>query len=983
MLKHIRNNVVWELPEDYKGCMKVPGRIYATEKLIDGMEKGVFDQVANVACLPGIYGYSIALPDAHYGYGFPIGGVAAFDVEEGVVSPGGVGYDINCLAPGTKILTEHGCWVKVEDLPKMLTDQKLKVYDVDEGREDDSEIKFVMERGIEEDERAVVLVTESGLTIEGSEDHPVLTPEGYVELGEIEEGDLVVVYPFEGVEYEEKEGTILDESDFEDVDPQVLRYLEERDLIPLRWSDPKVGTLARILGFAMGDGHLGEQAGRLTLSFYGDERTLRELKRDLESLGVKANLHVRKRRYEIETASGRYEGEATSVELRVASRSFALLMEKLGMPRGRKVETPYKVPDWIKEAPLWVKRNFLAGLFAADGSVVKFKRYTPLPINLTQAKVEELEENLREFMNDVAKLLREFGIETTLYEVKSKKNVVYKLAIVGEENIKRFLGKVGYEYDPEKKVEGLAAYAYLKLKERVKKDRKEAAETAAEVYEETGSITKAHEAVADVVNRRFVERVVYDGGISSVRVPEDFPTFERFKEERVLAGGFVIEEVVEVKGVEPEYDRFYDIGVCHGAHNFIADGVVVHNCGVRVMKTDLTEDDVRPKLRELLETIFRNVPAGLGSRHRRVRLSTQELRQVMLYGAEWAVEEGFGFDEDLDHIESRGNMTHAYETIGWEEYGPRDDVASKRAIERGRPQLGTLGSGNHFLEVQVVDEIYDKEAAEKMGIREEGQVTIMVHTGSRGFGHQVCSDHLRIMERSMRDVERRFGVRIPDRQLACAAMGTDEAKRYFNAMNAAANYAFANRQMISHWTRESFVEVFGDEYGDADDMGIEVIYDIAHNMAKIEKHPVDGEERWLVVHRKGATRAFSEEALKKHGEPVPFEGLPQPVLIPGDMGTGSYILIGTEKAMEETWGSTCHGAGRTMSRAAAKRKFWGEDVARELERQGILVKAASMPVVAEEAPPAYKDVDEVVRAVAEAGISDPVVRLRPIGVVKG
>ncbi|NPB01754.1 MAG: RtcB family protein [Methanopyri archaeon] len=407
------------------------------------------------------------------------------------------------------------------------------------------------------------------------------------------------------------------------------------------------------------------------------------------------------------------------------------------------------------------------------------------------------------------------------------------------------------------------------------------------------------------------------------------------------------------------------------------------NCGVRVMKTDLTEEDVRPRLRQLLDAIFRNVPAGLGSRHRKVRLSTGELRQVMLYGAEWAVEQGYGWEKDLDHIESRGNMTHAYEAIGWEEFGPRDDVASKRAIERGRPQLGTLGSGNHFLEVQVVDEIYDEEAAAKMGIREEGQVTIMVHTGSRGFGHQVCSDYLKIMERAMREVENKYGIRIPDRQLACAAMDSENARKYFNAMNAAANYAFANRQMISHWTRESFEEVFGDEFGDAEDMGIEVIYDIAHNMAKIEKHEVDGEEKWLVVHRKGATRAFSEDMLKKHGETVPFEGLPQPVLIPGDMGTGSYILLGTEKAEEETWGSTCHGAGRTMSRAAAKRKFWGERVAKDLEQQGILVKAASMPVVAEEAPPAYKDVDEVVNAVAQAGISDPVVRLRPIGVVKG
>ena len=385
------------------------------------------------------------------------------------------------------------------------------------------------------------------------------------------------------------------------------------------------------------------------------------------------------------------------------------------------------------------------------------------------------------------------------------------------------------------------------------------------------------------------------------------------------------------------------------------------NCGVRVMRTDLREEDVRPKIRELVNTLFSNVPSGLGSRGK-VRLSPAQLDEVIVAGARWAVEHGYGWEDDLRHIEEGGAME-----------GADPGVISPRAKQRGAPQLGTLGSGNHFLEVQVVDRIFDGEKAKVMGITEEGQVTVMVHTGSRGFGHQVASDYLDLMMRE----RGRLGFTLPDKQLICARAGDRLAERYFAAMKGAANYAWANRQMISHWVRESFEKVFGQS---AESLGMRLIYDVAHNIAKLEEHLVDGKRVKVYVHRKGATRSFPPGRPEI---PEDYREIGQPVLIPGSEGTASYILVGTERAMEETFGSAAHGAGRVMSRAAAKRRWRGRDVVEMLARRGILVKPASYAVAAEEAPGAYKDVDEVALATHKAGIATLVVRMRPIGVVKG
>lgn len=384
------------------------------------------------------------------------------------------------------------------------------------------------------------------------------------------------------------------------------------------------------------------------------------------------------------------------------------------------------------------------------------------------------------------------------------------------------------------------------------------------------------------------------------------------------------------------------------------------NCGVRFLKTNLTENEVKPKIKELINVLFGNVPSGLGSKGK-IRLKPGEIDEVLNHGAQWAVENDYGWERDLDFLEEGGRMEDA-----------NAEKVSDKAKKRGIPQLGSLGSGNHFLEVQRIDEIFDEETARTFGL-DGCEVMVMIHTGSRGCGHQICSDYLRTMDKSAK----RYKINLPDRQLACAPVDSPEAQDYFQAMAAGANFAWTNRQMIVHWVRESFEQVFKQS---AEDMDMNIVYDVAHNIAKKEVHDIKGRDTEVYVHRKGATRAFGPGRKEI---PKEYRAAGQPVLIPGTMGTSSYILHGTDTAMEETFGSTAHGAGRKMSRAGAKRTYKGEEVKKLLESRGIVIKATSMPVVAEEAPGAYKDVDEVVKTAHDAGISRLVARMVPLGVAKG
>jgi len=384
------------------------------------------------------------------------------------------------------------------------------------------------------------------------------------------------------------------------------------------------------------------------------------------------------------------------------------------------------------------------------------------------------------------------------------------------------------------------------------------------------------------------------------------------------------------------------------------------NCGVRLLRTNLTEEQVRPKLNHLVNDLFKSIPSGVGSKGA-VRLTQSELDEVLVKGVSWAIDNGYGTTDDANVCEENGQMANA-----------DPNKVSDKARKRGLPQLGSLGSGNHFLEVQRVQEIHDEEAAKRMGI-EEGTITILIHCGSRGFGHQVCSDYLRISEQ----VQEKYDINLADRELACVPNTSEEGESYRKAMFAALNFAWSNRQMITHWTRKSFERVFSQSESDLD---MKLVYDVAHNIAKVEKHKIDGKQKNVVVHRKGATRAFPANMDEV---PSKYRDLGQPVLVPGSMGTGSWILLGSENSMSTSFGSTAHGAGRMMSRSKARRNFTESEVKKSLNDKGIFIKSLTRDGVVEETPQAYKDVDSVVNVSHDLGIATKVAKLVPIGVIKG
>lgn len=382
------------------------------------------------------------------------------------------------------------------------------------------------------------------------------------------------------------------------------------------------------------------------------------------------------------------------------------------------------------------------------------------------------------------------------------------------------------------------------------------------------------------------------------------------------------------------------------------------NCGVRLLVSEPTYAELQPHLEHLAKAIYRAVPSGVG-RGGQLKLSLRELDRVLERGVQWALAEGYAEEEDLEFIESRGSLPEA-----------DAEAVSKEAKERGRDQLGTMGAGNHFVEVDYVDKIFDDRIAQTLGLSPK-QVVVLIHTGSRGLGHQVATDYIRTMMAALS----RYGIRLPDRELACAPFQSPEGQRYFRAMCAAANFAWTNRQLITWEVRQAWKEVLGAAGGH-----LRVLYDVAHNIAKLEEHTVEGTQKRVLVHRKGATRAFPPG----HPEiPAAYRHVGQPVLIPGSMGTASYVLVGASGSMEQTFGSTCHGAGRQMSRHAAKRQVDAEKLRTELRHRGIVVQAGSVRGLVEEAPVAYKDVDAVVRVVHTAGIARMVARLRPIAVIKG
>ena len=455
-----------------------------------------------------------------------------------------------------------------------------------------------------------------------------------------------------------------------------------------------------------------------------------------------------------------------------------------------------------------------------------------------------------------------------------------------------------------------------------------------------------------------------------VRIYADEPLLQKMLSDRTIMQARNVASIPGIVGhsiVLPDGHEGYGfpvggVAAMDAEEGMISPGGVGYdiNCGVRLLRSNLDEQTVRSKLKELVNDLFSSIPSGVGSKGA-VKLSHSELDEVLVKGVNWAIDHGYGSSNDSDVCEENGQIQNA-----------DPNKVSDKARKRGAPQLGSLGSGNHFLEVQKVAEIHDEEAANRMGIK-EGTITVLIHCGSRGFGHQVCSDYLRVSEQAMK----KYDIDLPDRELACVPNNSEEGESYRKAMFSALNFAWSNRQMLTHWTRNSFERVFNQSESDLD---MKLVYDVAHNIAKVEKHKVDGAERKLVVHRKGATRAFP---AKRDEIPSKYRDLGQPVLVPGSMGTSSWILLGKPNSMNLSFGSTAHGAGRTMSRSKARKNYTENDVKKSLNDQGIFIKALTRDGVVEETPHAYKDVDAVVNVSHNLGIATKVAKLVPIGVIKG
>jgi tRNA-splicing ligase RtcB len=975
----------WRIPKSYKPGMRVDGLIFASKEMIEQIKQDQApEQVANVAFLPGIVGCSIAMPDIHWGYGFPVGGVAAMDLEEGVISPGGIGYDINCLHPDTRVLTEHGYWRTIGESPESWVGQAVVCFRLQEGVREAGTVGAVMQ--VRPRNRVYRLRTASGYEVVATSEHPFWTPEGMRRLEQLPTGARVAVYPFEGVPYEPASDAVLvDEARLrehlraqgksETAIRQIVAQLRQRNLLPLRADAPQTPYLIKLMGYLTGDGTMRYVGGtgKGVAVFYGKPDDLERVRADIMRLGFAPSpVRMRQRRHTIQTPYHAYTFEAREASFSVSSSAFVAILACLGVPLGNKATQPYRVPEWLLRAPLWQQRLYLAALFGAELSAPSTLRrhlatfHTPV---LSVSKREPIADSGWAFLADIQAMLARFGVrarllsrqkETAISPRTGTRTVRCRLQILGnDENLIRLWSQIGYEYHAERQRLACLATAYLRLKQGAIRQRTHAAALA--LLHKVNGVAIGQIAAELGVNARFVERSPYGGRRTQPRIPKDFPSFAEFAEQADAGDGKVWDTVASIEPVPYDEPFVYDLTVQHPDHNFVANGFVVSNCGVRLLRTDLTEKQVRPRLKELVDQIFRDVPAGFGGEGL-IKTSRADLRQVMLKGAHWMIEHGYGWADDLAHTEATGRLDM-----------PDPDVITEKAIERGKDQLGTLGGGNHFLEIQVVDEIYDPVAAQAMGITQVGQVTIMIHTGSRGFGHQTCQDHLDIME----EAHRKYDISLPDRQLACAPIQSEEGQTYLRAMHCAANFAFANRQAIAHWTRQAFAKIFN---ATPESLGMYQVYDVAHNIAKIEDHEWDGKKVRVCVHRKGATRAFPPG----HPEtPEAYRAVGQPVLIPGDMGRYSFVLVGTEGAMRESFGTTCHGAGRMMSRKGALREAKNRNIAKEMEAQGILVRAQNKATLAEEASYAYKDVANVVEVVHNAGIARKVARLRPIGVVKG
>ncbi len=985
----------WDIPQS--GTMRVPARIYADRKLMEQIAQDKSpEQARNVATLPGIVGRSLAMPDMHWGYGFPIGGVAAFDVEEeGIVSPGGIGYDVNCIHPMTPVLYNDGYFAPIMGFRQAQCAINLRCQDLTADRDTAAPVVRFLAMSPRRPVRRLTTVT--GRTVEATADHPFYTPQGMVELERLWPGDRVAIYPFEGVPYEDPgDKTIVTEADIRDLFvgrekderghavSQILAHLRRLGLLPLRRDSPQLPHLLKLLGYVIGDGniHFVGGRGKGVTWFWGKEEDLEDIRADVAALGfTPSRIYTRRRRHAIDTTYGHGAFEFTEHSFKVVGSGFAILLHALGAPVGDKAVQDYALPPWLLDAPLWQARLFLAALFGAELSAPQACRSHNHSFDspvLSMNKRAGYVESGRQFLQGIGRLLARFGVQTQAISQRQEQrnadgNYSTRLRLVlGSEapSLLNLWSRVGFEYNRGRRYLANVAAQYVRMK------------LCAQLLPCTMPMLLPAPVVlvesplagagADPLSRPLGLPLGPGGpeyGGRELRLDSnrsrDLPTFDEFRAtvtEGLGESGMVWEEVA---AIEPsDYQGLvYDFTVAHPDHNFIANGFVVSNCGVRLVRSNLTLQDVQPKIRDLVAALHRDVPAGVGSRGDIIS-DLARARGALVKGAQWAIEQGYGWPEDAEHCEERGAMPGADPEVA-RRYSPK-------AFERGRNQLGTLGSGNHFLEISVVEEVLEPHVAQAFGLF-QGQVVLQIHSGSRGFGHQVCDDFLKVMGEAIR----KYGIQLPDRQLACAPVQSPEGQAYIASMACAANYAWANRQCLTHLAREALAHALRTS---AQKMGLQLVYDVAHNIGKYEKHTVEGKAVTLFVHRKGATRAFP---AGRPEVPAAYRAVGQPVLVPGDMGRASYVLVGLPKALEETWGSSCHGAGRVLSRTAAIKRGQGRNIRKELEAKGIIVMSTERDILSEEMPDAYKDVSNVVDVMDGAGLCRKVVRLRPVGVVKG
>jgi len=635
---------IWDIPIDYMEKMRVPGRLFLSPTLLKGLESSTLNQTANVATLPGIQKYSMAMPDAHPGYGFPIGGVAAFDSEEGVISPGGVGFDINCLTGDTEILHEHGYRIPISEFDARWDSDRIKCMNFGT-KPRNTGIDAFME--LPTRERMYCITTESGESIRASAEHPLYTPGGMVRIKDLQSHDQdrrIAIFPFKGVEYEAPDSNVIvGEDDIRRLDvngknmEQTVAELKKRNLLPLAADSDKLPYLLKIMGFILGDGTMYFTGNKGTICFYGEPDDLEEIRLDIERLGfTPSRIYSRTRDHEIGTYYGAVTFSQEEHSFKTTSSSLAALLWCLGVPLGNRAAQEYLFPDWVFKLRLWQKRLLLSSLFGAELSSPATMTghghnfYVPV---LSMNKRERIIRNGEEFLDQISALLSDFGIDSSRIGSREEytcKNgeISYRLRLqIGgtADNLIKLWSMVGFEYNQKRRHLACAAVMYLRKKEQIIDERERAAQEAERMRESGKPLSLiCSKLVSAHVNKRFIERSLYEGRRTPPRSPTSFRTFDAFLSESAIGtSGMVWDSIRSIE--EIEYDGFvYDFMVQNEHHNFVANSFVVSNCGVRVIRTNLTENDVRPKIRKLVDALFRSVPSGVGAKSKLAGLSFPE-----------------------------------------------------------------------------------------------------------------------------------------------------------------------------------------------------------------------------------------------------------------------------------------------------------------------------------------------------------------------